>query len=1023
MSQTSVEKEYALVLAALFHDVGKAFLRLHHGKGFDKVVELFDGVFEGKGELFTKCLESMGDIRHLRHEDYSICVMRLFKLYLDKNTLLYGLLDQAESLLYELKRGGAKSILADIIGYADFVTASERSVSEEKEVYEPLSRIHELVHSEAPFASPLWLYYLYRKGEYFNKFIEYLEEYAERKDEKILERVRKLFLEAGVLGLSSKPFYIEPRVIKWSEMKQWKINYPKDKKEVEINVPYSFKPLEEAKGKVDYEEVVREFLKSSRRLLDLVKEGVMSVKGFVETMLAVMKRVFLFVPAGVYGSILPDTSLYAHTKAVTAIAHASKAAHGFRLLVVDINGIQEFIRTIAQHKAASRVLRGKSLLVELLQRAIASYILDVFGLTWANVIGYEGGVITIIIPADISIAELERLAARIEEKVLREFHGEIGVTIAWSPVIDKPITLKQVFALAKGEISGLGNGTYARGLVELHKRLLERRYRKRYYYKNYNNEASLKSRQEYFFDRLTHTPVFKDEYISVNVDPVYFNEELAPEAFTISGVESYYSPRRDNVVSHLTHKALVAGATSRNLVAIIHLKAKEDSYNSVLGGLVDALNNITGKSGGHRRYWRITDSNLRIGIIDFKEFNQVFILVASEARNTGNPWGTVYSFAHTLAGTPLSKDILGNLDEVKIVFVNALDKITEWSGIEYEALRSLGGPGILSLDYWFTNTMHPSSVEEGIARLMELDGLVEGASSKLGVIGLLAVGKMDGDRLGEIVRMLSASPSRFITVSELLQFYFGGLSYALLEEKVGKIWQVEKGELRYGDAIVVLFGGGDDIAVYGHWLPLIEYLLLLRRGMDQVLYPLTASAGVAADYYKVPIAMLYSDALRLLEVAKSEGRNRITLFDDSLPHIEEYDEHTFTVKSVKYSTSYDKILETIAEASRAKNTLQVGDVYTLYQIAVKISDLLRRQQASKTPQPESYNEIALNAIRLQYDYYRVMRNKKSLEEINTIREIMERLGENKPIHAILETNKKLPILSLITRTLRKPIQQ
>ncbi len=124
--------------------------------------------------------------------------------------------------------------------------------------------------------------------------------------------------------------------------------------------------------------------------------------------------------------------------------------------------------------------------------------------------------------------------------------------------------------------------------------------------------------------------------------------------------------------------------------------------------------------------------------------------------------------------------------------------------------------------------------------------------------------------MGELFRLIAPSPSRFITLSELLQFYFGGLSYALIEKHVpsGK-------NLEFKDHVVVLYGGGDDIAVYGSWLPVVYYIIVLRIGMDRTLYPLTATIPVISSHVTT-----LREGAKVQENSKHKSKPRTTAYNN-----------------------------------------------------------------------------------------------------------------------------------------------
>jgi len=183
------------------------------------------------------------------------------------------------------------------------------------------------------------------------------------------------------------------------------------------------------------EEVCKCYEESYKRLLDLaekLKERKMSYPQLVETLVYVLRSVATFVPAAVYGVKVPDTSLYAHS--ILAAALASTGGR-FVLVGLDVGRIQEYMKRAGMTKGAMAILRGRSLMINLLQRVAARWLIrqvnkrlnnsDVA--TWANVLLDTGGEVLLILPY---VEGLEELLQELERRVVEDTEGVLTLYAA-----------------------------------------------------------------------------------------------------------------------------------------------------------------------------------------------------------------------------------------------------------------------------------------------------------------------------------------------------------------------------------------------------------------------------------------------------------------------------------------------------------------------------------------------------------------------------------------------------------------
>jgi CRISPR-associated protein Csm1 len=151
-----------------------------------------------------------------------------------------------------------------------------------------------------------------------------------------------------------------------------------------------------------------------------------------------------YIPSATVGKIIPDSSLYDHSKMSAALASALYLYHSGtdtlniekikdyqdkKFLIVNGNfyGIQSFIFSEggSTGKAAAKLLRGRSFAVSLLTELAADMLCRELGVTPASVILNAAGKFTIIAP---NLQETKEKVLVVEEKIndwlIKIYHGE-----------------------------------------------------------------------------------------------------------------------------------------------------------------------------------------------------------------------------------------------------------------------------------------------------------------------------------------------------------------------------------------------------------------------------------------------------------------------------------------------------------------------------------------------------------------------------------------------------------------------
>jgi CRISPR-associated protein Csm1 len=198
---------------------------------------------------------------------------------------------------------------------------------------------------------------------------------------------------------------------------------------------------------INYQNLTKNFLRSFPKVND------------IEQLLTLMEYYFSQVPAQTTGFIA-DISIYDHARITGAIAHAlykdyqnqritskdlieiredlrSKEKNYsplldkplFTLISGDLSGIQSFIFNVSSERAG-RMLKGKSVFLDLLSRYSAKFILENNNFTKANAIYIGGGNFDLLL-SFIEDQKLEELREFISENIFKLTGEDLYLAIEW----------------------------------------------------------------------------------------------------------------------------------------------------------------------------------------------------------------------------------------------------------------------------------------------------------------------------------------------------------------------------------------------------------------------------------------------------------------------------------------------------------------------------------------------------------------------------------------------------------------
>lgn len=665
-----------------------------------------------------------------------------------------------------------------------------------------------------------------------------------------------------ILGdLKSKPVWYPPQVLS-SEVLSHITSYD----------------YEGALKRMSYYSIAKYTLDSLRKLKD-VYDFEKASKGLVNTMLEVLKYSLLLTPSAVYLSLIPDISLYSHSKMVSAYAAAlSTGVDKLRLILLDARGIQDFIAAPVKAKASSRVIRGRSLLAELVSTSLANYLLEMCeGLPNANVLTSEGGSLMLIVPHKC----LEDEGRRVLEDVVRRTYERLKglwFTIASSRPFS-PASTSYVAALSS---SGGGAG-FPGVLKSLEEDLAIR--------KSMDNSRMIFNVGESEvagFDAITQEPVFKAE-----LGEGRYGLRVDQGSYDYAGRISGFKLEQGEMVSEATHLSLVAGTCNRNMISLIsvYVYGLDDSQGALKPReelIVKLVESVASKLGGHRLLHelseKIGDSEYKVlvGLVPLPTLGSLHILVSTKDVVDKD----IVEVFGGLAGKILSiiRGGLSTIAEAESRLRISVDVRIINTGSEF--IESLSSEGLrqslkelkdlnvdVSLGVFYTGTYHPvtSRLEPGSQRpVMALADLDE--------YPLVGMAKIDGDELGEVKKLLSFSPSRLISFSDLLTVLFNVKTHLVSLKYAESLGMVGRGP-------IMLYAGGDDVAFYGHWLDVIKFLYHLYDSAVRAVYPLSFSSSVVVEAGDYPLLELYDRVVRVLRSVKSEGRGGVVIEPFASPRV------------------------------------------------------------------------------------------------------------------------------------------
>ncbi|WKZ15879.1 MAG: type III-A CRISPR-associated protein Cas10/Csm1 [Candidatus Jettenia caeni] len=159
-----------------------------------------------------------------------------------------------------------------------------------------------------------------------------------------------------------------------------------------------------------------------------------------------------YIPAATVGNVVPDVSLYDHSKTTAALASAIYLYHfqngsigefekikdyddkKFLIVTGDFYGIQDFIFTEggSTNKAAAKLLRGRSFSVSLISELASDMLCREIGVTSCSIILNAAGKFTLLAPNTKEAKDkIKSTEEKINDWLIRMFFGESAIGISF----------------------------------------------------------------------------------------------------------------------------------------------------------------------------------------------------------------------------------------------------------------------------------------------------------------------------------------------------------------------------------------------------------------------------------------------------------------------------------------------------------------------------------------------------------------------------------------------------------------
>ncbi|OHE56620.1 MAG: type III-A CRISPR-associated protein Cas10/Csm1 [Thermodesulfovibrio sp. RBG_19FT_COMBO_42_12] len=531
------------------------------------------------------------------------------------------------------------------------------------------------------------------------------------------------------------------------------------------------------------------------------------------------------IPAAAVGKVVPDVSLYDHSKTTAALASAMYLYHKqsgtmdvgdvekikdydykkFLIVTGDFYGIQNFIFSEggSTNKASAKLLRGRSFAVSLISELAADMLCREIGLTPISIILNAAGKFTLIAPnTKETIDKIMAVEEKINDWLVKKYYGESAIGISY--------------------IDASGSDFKSERFSELWDRLAKASERRKYSKINLD----------------TYGGSVKDYLDQFNND---LSKKLCPfcgkrPSSIDGGADPFVSDGESACGICRDHIYIGTNLVKAPLIAITTVDADiyGDKLKEPVFGKYQVSLDVTGKlselanAGTLLKYWDIS----------------------------------------------IAKD--GNIAKyVTAKFINGyVPKYTDVDETDENINRLLHGEKTEKKKEELFN-MIKEGLPKSFHHISKKALNPTEKSEKFTGIEALGILKADVDNLGLTfacgIRRLSLS--RLATLSRQMNYYFSVFLPCALSTRE-----------EFKD-IYTVFAGGDDLFLIGPWNRIIDFASFLNDSFSKYVCNnnnITISAGISVNKPGEPIRSISEMSENALKKSKNNNRNSITVFNETV---------------------------------------------------------------------------------------------------------------------------------------------
>ncbi|MDR0912827.1 MAG: type III-A CRISPR-associated protein Cas10/Csm1 [Methanobrevibacter sp.] len=617
------------------------------------------------------------------------------------------------------------------------------------------------------------------------------------------------------------------------------------------------------------------------------------------TLLALLKKYTSTMPYELSKS-KTDISLFDHLKTTVALAsckywhekqgnaiikngESSKNQDNLYLLIGgDISGIQKFIFKISSpdnaQKGMSKRLRGRSLYLSLLTRAISEKIIKDLKLTSANILFCGGGRFTIIAQNTEDVKnKLDKLKLKLNTFFIEDFNAELYMALSYLPCSDEDL---EDFALLNEKL--------------LYYLSIDKKHKFSDYIKNTNNI---------------------EKFFNEKEDTHHKEEDFCP----VCG-ELKKNKDDDFCLKCQNHRRLAQDSSNAEYMVKCFSKEKDKEFNFFESELSVGF---------------IFKTKLTVG--DIKKYDEKYESVEVIKLNDSNFLDIIKDTNEKFTNVSFSFDVLGNniplvdIDNKTIPFyfehLAKLSKGSDKLGVLKMDVDNLGLIFSLGLDYLKDKNDNKTKAISNISRTSTLsfylDLFVSGFINEISKNKEYMVYKYD-DLCDECKENLKDLRVEKLIFDENENERFEVEIYC--DDNKKPCSKCVKNGI---STIYIDYSGGDDLLVIGPYDNIIKFAGELREKFKKWTSnnpDITISAGINIVSPKFPIGKAVQGAESLLKRSKNYGRNRVTVFNETVEW-----ENNGSYKDFHDLMKFSEDLEYLI----SKEIISTGFVYSMLQLWYK----------------------------------------------------------------------------------------